>query len=285
MKKRRTALILSFIYCGVGQLYKGQIAKGIDFIFIYTLLIVSVIFSRFSPLLHILSIFVTLLVWLIGMMDAHIDYKRLKRRRRHRRRRKLLTVLLPAVIFVAVVTLAVIQMQILHPESKPPASRNPRIWSRAVSRQSDGASTAAILPPLGNDVSYRPEENDTYEPNPYGNDVIITAYSLKPSAAKTGTTIAVNYTIKASRRAIVALGCSIQKVGATIWTNDSDNDRVINLDVGSASYSRKFTLPTELRPGKYNVAWGIWDSQFHLPYDGRLSRNALTVESTSAARR
>ena len=70
MSNRKVALILSFIYCGLGQIYKGQILKGIDLIVIYTILIAS--FFSSLRLLHFFSLFTLPSMWLVGMVDAYM---------------------------------------------------------------------------------------------------------------------------------------------------------------------------------------------------------------------
>jgi len=67
----KVALILSFIYCGFGQLYKREIMKGIDFIVIYTFLIVFFFFFPTSPLLHFIVLFAIILLWLLGMVEVY----------------------------------------------------------------------------------------------------------------------------------------------------------------------------------------------------------------------
>ena len=71
MKNRKLALILSFIYCGLGQIYKGQTLKGIDFAIVYTMSIVAY-FSPPSPWLQRIGLSVLPAMWLIGMIDAYI---------------------------------------------------------------------------------------------------------------------------------------------------------------------------------------------------------------------
>lgn len=71
MKNRKLALILSFIYCGLGQIYKGQTLKGIDFAIIYTMSIVAY-FSSPSPWLQRIGLSILPAIWLIGMIDAYI---------------------------------------------------------------------------------------------------------------------------------------------------------------------------------------------------------------------
>ena len=70
MNKRIVALVLSFIYCGLGQIYNRQIAKGLDFIIVYTILIVF--FFSSSPLLHFLGLSILPFMWFMGMVDAYV---------------------------------------------------------------------------------------------------------------------------------------------------------------------------------------------------------------------
>jgi len=70
MKNRKLALILSFIYCGLGQIYKGQTLKGIDFAIVYTMSLVAC-FSH-SPWLQFMGFSVLPAMWLVGMIDAYI---------------------------------------------------------------------------------------------------------------------------------------------------------------------------------------------------------------------
>ena len=70
MNRRLIPLILSFIYCGLGQLYNRQIAKGIDFIIVYTILIAS--FFSPSPLLRLIGLSIVPFMWCVGMVDAYL---------------------------------------------------------------------------------------------------------------------------------------------------------------------------------------------------------------------
>ena len=70
---RRRALILSLLYCGLGQIYKGEKTKGIIFIVLYTLVIVLfVLYSSFSFLIRSFILFILILMWCMGMIDAYI---------------------------------------------------------------------------------------------------------------------------------------------------------------------------------------------------------------------
>ncbi len=70
MRKRIVALVLSFIYCGVGQLYNRQIIKGLDFILVYTILIASYFYS--VPWLRLIGLSLLPIMWFIGMVDAYL---------------------------------------------------------------------------------------------------------------------------------------------------------------------------------------------------------------------
>jgi len=72
--KRVLALILSLVYCGFGQIYKGEVLKGINFAIVYTALILSLIFlSSISLLAQLILISLLMLMWLTGMIDAYAD--------------------------------------------------------------------------------------------------------------------------------------------------------------------------------------------------------------------
>jgi len=73
---RILASILSLVYCGFGQIYKGEVLKGINFVIIYTALILSIIFlSSVSPLAQLILILLLVLMWLVGVIDAYADEK------------------------------------------------------------------------------------------------------------------------------------------------------------------------------------------------------------------
>ena len=69
MKNRKIALLLSCLYCGLGQIYKREILKGIDFAFIYTILIVCFLSSE--RILFYIGAFSLPLLWIIGVIDAY----------------------------------------------------------------------------------------------------------------------------------------------------------------------------------------------------------------------
>jgi len=74
LRNRKLALVLSFIYCGLGQIYNRQILKGVDLIIIYTMLFIAAFSSL--PWLRVLAISILPFMWLIGMADAYISRNR-----------------------------------------------------------------------------------------------------------------------------------------------------------------------------------------------------------------
>ncbi len=90
LHSRKVALALSFICCGLGQIYNGQITKGIDFIIIYAMLIAA----TFSSIvwLRIVGFSILPFMWIIGMADAYMD------RDKFIAPKKWLLIVLPAII-------------------------------------------------------------------------------------------------------------------------------------------------------------------------------------------
>jgi len=71
------AIVLSFFYCGLGQLYNGQILKGILYMFFYGLFWYAVIWSQSIPRESIMDFWFRLylfvlpiIFWVRGMTDA-----------------------------------------------------------------------------------------------------------------------------------------------------------------------------------------------------------------------
>lgn len=68
-KNPSIAVVLSFFIAGLGQIYNGQIAKGVLFIVLY---IISI------SLMGVLVGFITTpILWIWGMVDAHNSAKRI----------------------------------------------------------------------------------------------------------------------------------------------------------------------------------------------------------------
>ena len=110
------ALILSLIYCGLGQIYKGEILKGVNFMLVYALLIVSFFFSHSSTfLVHFFHLLILILMWLMGGIDAYIDDRILIERERWLIWQRPLAILPAVVISGAIIILVVLWSQFFSP--------------------------------------------------------------------------------------------------------------------------------------------------------------------------
>lgn len=63
MKNPGLAAVLSFLVCGLGQIYNGQIGKGIGFIVGY--------FISWLLMFVIIGFITTPIIWIWGMVDAY----------------------------------------------------------------------------------------------------------------------------------------------------------------------------------------------------------------------
>ena len=63
LKNPGLAAVLSFLYCGLGQIYNGQIGKGIGFIVGY--------FISLALMFVIIGFITTPILWIWGMVDAY----------------------------------------------------------------------------------------------------------------------------------------------------------------------------------------------------------------------
>jgi hypothetical protein len=106
LKSRKVALILSLACCGAGQIYKGEVLKGINFAVVYGLLISTFfITSSLSPLMRSLRVCILIFMWFMGMIDAYIDDTILMEKKQWLVWQKPLAVLPVIVISVAVIML------------------------------------------------------------------------------------------------------------------------------------------------------------------------------------
>lgn len=114
---RKLALILSLVYCGLGQIYKGEAWKGVNFAIIYTALILSLIFiAPTSPLAQLALIFLLILMWLTGMIDAYADEKTFIESNHGLLWKTLIMALIAIGIFGSIVTITVL---IIRPQALP----------------------------------------------------------------------------------------------------------------------------------------------------------------------
>jgi hypothetical protein len=94
--------------------------------------------------------------------------------------------------------------------------------------------------------------------------VALSNYWVNGQSARSGQTIAVAYVIRndTGRTERIMLGASLKARSAPSWTaaiNDPYHDVVAVVPPGSTVHVRYFTLPSRLRPGTYDVAWGLRD--------------------------
>jgi len=70
MHNRVIASILSILYCGLGQIYKGSILKGLNYVILYTGLIISFLFFPLTTSLRYINISMLVFLWFVNVMDA-----------------------------------------------------------------------------------------------------------------------------------------------------------------------------------------------------------------------
>lgn len=68
-KNPAIATILSFFFAGLGQIYNGEIGKGIVFIVLYGI--------SFALMLIVIGFITTPILWIWGMVDANKSAKRI----------------------------------------------------------------------------------------------------------------------------------------------------------------------------------------------------------------
>jgi TM2 domain-containing membrane protein YozV len=70
-KNAGMAAVLSFLWCGLGQIYNGQIGKGLCFGFVYLV--------SFALIFVAIGLITTPLLWIWGMVDAYGTAERINR--------------------------------------------------------------------------------------------------------------------------------------------------------------------------------------------------------------
>lgn len=68
-KNAGLAAVLSFFWCGLGQIYNGQIGKGLIFGFLY--------FLSFLAIFILIGVITTPILWVWGMVDAYRTAERM----------------------------------------------------------------------------------------------------------------------------------------------------------------------------------------------------------------
>lgn len=112
----------------------------------------------------------------------------------------------------------------------------------------------------------------TPEPSPTAGSGVtaLTNYWISQTAAARGTTIAVGYTINngTGHTERVMLGASIKPATVPTWgrsISDPFHDVVAMVPPGVTTHVRYFTLANGLRPGRYDVAWGLRNAANGVP--------------------
>jgi len=92
-------------------------------------------------------------------------------------------------------------------------------------------------------------------------------YWIAPTSARPGQTLTIHYVIDNSTGATVHLwlGASIKPGHTARWSSeaisDPRHDVVATVLVGLTTHMRYFTLPPNIPPGVYDVAWGLRDGR------------------------
>lgn len=68
-KNPTVATILSFFIMGLGQIYNGQIGKGVLFIVLYAV--------SFALMFVVIGFITTPILWIVGMVDANRSAKKI----------------------------------------------------------------------------------------------------------------------------------------------------------------------------------------------------------------
>jgi hypothetical protein len=95
--------------------------------------------------------------------------------------------------------------------------------------------------------------------------VVLSRYWVSSAVARAGTTIGVGYVIENGTGSTqhVLLGASIKPGRVLSWLSsisDPSHDVVATVPPGVSTHIRYFTLSSRLRPGAYDVAWGLRDA-------------------------
>jgi len=283
MRKHTVALILSSIYCGLGQIYRRRIVKGINFAVIYSLLIASYFLS--TSFLRGLNLLAILLMWIMGVMDSYMDRK-LRRREERSRRQRWQAIMSFSVIFCAIMTLLV--PRILAP---PIANERQVDDTRNTATSLENESTtvrnsAEVTSEADPEVIVEASTENNIEANPVvpqKENTAIVDYNISPTTAKPGATLTIEYIVNAHKDMTLGLGFSIQRAKTHKWLSDPGNDKVVNVSAGSGKYYRNFVIPAALRPGEYNAVCGLWNSDYTVKLYSRQSDSVLNIVTSPTA--
>lgn len=105
----------------------------------------------------------------------------------------------------------------------------------------------------------------TATPVPTTGVVALNNYWVDNQWAHPGQVIAIGYVIRndTGKMERISLGASLKARSSRSWTaaiNDPNHDVVAVVPPGATVHVRYFALPAGLRPGRYDVAWGLRDA-------------------------
>lgn len=127
----------------------------------------------------------------------------------------------------------------------------------APSRRSAPRATAAPLP------TWTAVPTAIPVPSPTTGTVVLARYWIGTTVARRGSIISVGYVIAngTGRTEGLSLGASIKPSRALDWAtaaiSDPRRDVVATVPPGTTIHARYFAIPATLRPGLYDVAWGL----------------------------
>jgi hypothetical protein len=144
----------------------------------------------------------------------------------------------------------------------PPATNTPRPTATA------SPTTTATPTPLATPTALStPTALVTATPTatPTSGTVSLDRYWVGSPSARRGNIISIGYVIDngTGRTQRIMLGASIKSARSLSWfssISDPSHDVVAIVPPGVSTHIRYFTLPYGLRPGSYDVAWGLRDA-------------------------
>lgn len=100
------------------------------------------------------------------------------------------------------------------------------------------------------------------KPTPTAGIVALARYWVGSVHVRTGQTIEIGYVISntTGHAEHLLLGASIKSARVASWVQslaDPSHDVVATVAPGLTTHIRYFTLPERIRPGEYDVAWGL----------------------------
>jgi cell division septation protein DedD len=247
---RKLALILSLVYCGFGQIYKGEAWKGINFAIIYTTLILSLIFiASTSPLAQLALIILLILMWLTGMIDAYADEKTFIEGNHGLLWKTLIMVLIVIGIFgsVVTVTLLVVRPQVFASDSGT-IDTNPASNSN---KTMDSSQPKTIVTKKLDSVL---QEAQTQIPNTQTNETIQEKPAEDSNQAKTASSEEIKSDVESEKT-----GYYTVQVGAFSESNRAEE---LAKQLQQRGYSVNVILPlANESPAFYKVWVGKFDSK------------------------